>query len=215
MADEKIITLPEQAENPEQAERENVIVLKTPYKFEGKEYPEIDLSGLDNLTVQDAVDAQRQLFGEQEVATATICETTTAFARVIAAKATGRPIEFFKLMPRGISRRVVRTVQAYLNVDSQTENHIMRLEKPYFFQGQEYTEVDLNNLANLNSMNESEAENRIARAGFMITETSFNYLYACVLASMATGLPDQFFTGLPLYETLKLKNAVNDGDFFE
>jgi hypothetical protein len=49
----------------------------------------------------------------------------------------------------------------------------------------------------------------------MITETSFNYLYVCVLASMATGLPEGFFTGLPIDELLKLKNAVNDGDFFE
>ena len=48
-----------------------------------------------------------------------------------------------------------------------------------------------------------------------VTETSFNYLFACILASMATGLPEEFFTGLPLREVLKLKNAVNDADFFE
>ena len=66
-----------------------------------------------------------------------------------------------------------------------------------------YTEVDLNGIADLNSMNESEAENRLARAGFMVTETSFNYLFACILASMATGLPEEFFTGLPLREVLK------------
>lgn len=40
-------------------------------------------------------------------------------------------------------------------------------------------------------------------------------LYACVIASMATGLPEEFFTGLPVCEAVKLKNAVNDGDFFE
>ncbi len=32
---------------------------------------------------------------------------------------------------------------------------------------------------------------------------------------MATGLPEEFFTGLPLREVLKLKNAVNDSGFFE
>ena len=74
--------------------------------------------------------------------------------------------------------------------------------------------MDLNGIADLNSMNESEAENRLARAGFMVTETSFNYLFACILASMATGLPEEFFTGLPLREVLKLKNAVNDSGFF-
>ena len=42
-----------------------------------------------------------------------------------------------------------------------------------------------------------------------------NHPYACILAGMATGLPEEFFTGLPLYEVLKIKNAVNDAGFFE
>lgn len=202
--------------NDEAAEnKKHILTLNRPYIFEDKEYMEIDLSGLEGLTVKDAVNAQRQLFGEGEAATAMLCETTTAFARVIAAKATELPIEFFKLMPRGASRQIVTAVQRYMNVDGKTENHVMRLEKPYRFKGKQYDEVDLNGLANLNSMNESEAENRMAREGFMITETSFNYLHACILASMATGLPEEFFTGLPLYETLKIKNAVNDAGFFE
>lgn len=46
-----------------------------------------------------------------------------------------------------------------------------------------------------------------------MTENGTNYLYACVIASMATGIPEDFFTSLPLYELLKLKNAVNDADF--
>lgn len=212
MAEEKKTAL---ATNEAAEGKSYTLTLSRPYIFEGKEYAEIDLNGLERLTIQDAVDAQRQLFGEGEAATAMLCETTTAFARVIAAKATELPIEFFKLMPRGVSRKVVTTVQRYMNVDSKTENHVMRLAKPYHFKGKQYDEVDLNGLANLNSLNESEAENRMAREGFMITETSFNYLHACILASMATGLPEGFFTGLPLYETLKIKNAVNDAGFFE
>ena len=210
---EEIKTNEEKSEST-QEKRRNVIELKTPYRFEGTEYTEIDLGDLDRLTIKDAVDAQRRLFNEGETASAMLCETTTAFARAIAAKASGMPIEFFKLMPRGTGRRIVDSIQAYMNVSGGTENHVMKLEKPYHFKGKEYMEIDLNGLASLNSMNESEAENRLARAGFVITETSFNYLYACCLASMAAGLPEEFFTGLPLYETIKLKNAVNDPDFF-
>lgn len=213
MSDEKNI----QAEaNEETAQEERRMVgLGKPYKFEGTEYINLDLSGLDRLTVKDAIDIQRQLFNEREVAAAMLTETTTAFARAIAARATELPIELFKLMPRGASRRVAGAVREYMNVPTDTENHVMRLAKPCHFKGKTYTEVDLNGIADLNSMNESEAENRLARAGFMVTETSFNYLFACILASMATGLPEEFFTGLPLYETLKLKNAVNDSGFFE
>ena len=45
-----------------------------------KEFTEIDLGGLDKLTIRDAIDAQRDLFGQQEVASSLLCETTTAFA---------------------------------------------------------------------------------------------------------------------------------------
>jgi len=210
MAENMNIAAEAAAENSEK----RVVELNKPYVFEGKEYPEIDLSGLDKLTIQDAIDAQRQLFGEQEVAAAVLCETTTAFARTIAAKATEQPIEFFKLMPRGVSRRVAATVRGYLNVDSTTENHVMRLVKPCIYKGKTYQDIDLNGIADLNSLNESEAEDRMAREGFVVTENATNYLYACVIASMATGIPEEFFTSLPLYELLKLKNAVNDADFF-
>lgn len=197
-------------------EREGVIVLNTPYLFEGTEYTEIDLSKLKELTIQDAVDAQRELFNEQEVAASVLCETTTAFARKLAVRATGLPIEFFQLAPRRVSKLVTVSVHAHIRADdSMTVNHVMRLNQPYQFKGKTYTEIDLNGIADLNSLHESEAENRIVRAGFMVTETTFNYLYACVLASMATGLPEEFFTGLPLEEVLKVKNAVNDAGFFE
>lgn len=197
-------------------EREGVIVLNTPYLFEGTEHTEIDLSKLKELTIQDAVDAQRELFNEQEVAASVLCETTTAFARKLAVKATGLPIEFFQLAPRRVSKLVTVSVHAHIRADdSMTVNHVMRLNQPYQFKGKTYTEIDLNGIADLNSLHESEAENRIVRAGFMVTETTFNYLYACVLASMATGLPEEFFTGLPLEEVLKVKNAVNDAGFFE
>ena len=180
----------------------------------GKEYEEIDLSGLEKLTIRDAIDTQLELFGV-EVAASVLCETTTAFARTMAAKATGLPIEFFKLMPRGAFRRVAGMVRRYMNADDETKNHVMQLGKPHSYKGKEYREIDLNGVADLNSLNESAAENRLTRAGFMVTDTSYNYLYACILAGMATGLPEEFFTGLPLYEVLKIKNAVNDAGFFE
>lgn len=205
----------EGAEKTVQENRKKIDVkLVKPYVFEGKEYGEIDLSGLDDLTIQDAINAQRQLFAEQEVATAMLCETTTAFARAIAAKATGMPIEFFKLMPRGAFRLVTHEVRSYLNVDTDTDGHVMRLNKPCHYKGVEYREIDLNGIADLNTLNESEAENRLTREGFIVAENSSNYLYACVIASMATGIAEEFFTNLPLRELLKLKNAVNDADFF-
>ena len=197
-------------------ERRHVVAFKRPYVFEQKEYTEVDLSGLDALTVKDAIEVQKQLFGQQEVAASLLTETTTAFAQALATRASGKPVEFFKQMKKPFYRPVFRYVREYvMSVEQGVENHVMRLEKPCFFKGKEYREIDLSGIADMNSMQESAAENRMAREGFVVTETSFNYLYACAIASMATGLPEEFFTGLPICEAVKLKNAVSDGSFFE
>ena len=193
----------------------NVITFKKPYKFEGKEYTEIDLSGLDKLTIKDAIDIQKQLASEREVAALSLTETSTAFARKVAAKATGQLIEFFELMPRALSKQVQTAVLTYLNVDTNTENHVMTFEKSYTFDGKIYKDIDLAKIGDLTSLNESEAENRMAREGIISPDNSTNYFYSCILASMATGQPEEFFTGLPFKEILKLKLAVNDPSFFE
>ncbi len=216
-AQERVEYQPEvKVEGEQDQERRHVVTFKRPYTFERKEYAEVDLSGLDGLTVKDAIEIQRQLFGQQEVAASLLTETTTAFAQALAVKASGKPVEFFKLMKKPFYRPVFRYVREYvMSTEKGVENHVMELEAPCFYEGKEYRKIDLNGVADLNSMQESAAENRMAREGFVVTETSFNYLYACVIASMATGLPEEFFTGLPICEAVKLKNAVNDGDFFE
>lgn len=206
--------MPEEIKRTEQ-ERARVITLKRPHTWEQKEYTEIDLSGLDRLTIQDAIDAQRVLFGQQEVAASLLCETTTSFAMEIAARASGMPIEFFKMLPIYAGRQVKRAVQEYIRGGGSDGGSVMWLEKPYFFGGEQYTEFDFSPVADMSIMQESAAENVMAREGFVITENSFNYLYACVIASMAVNKPKELFTGLPLYELLNLKEAVNNSDFFE
>ena len=209
-------TTEQTAQEPENAEeKKGVVTLEKPYVFEGKEYKTIDLSGIEKLTINDAIKAQSQLVDEGEVAAAMVTERTTAFARLIAQKASDYPIEFFKLMPRGVSKRTQKVVVSALMATEESENHIVKFNKPYTFEGKEYTEIDLNGIANMTSMNESEAENRLVRAGITITEPTFNYLYCCIMASMATGQPEKFFTGLPIGELLKIRAEVNSSDFFE
>lgn len=197
--------------------REELVVKgKTPFTFEGKTYHELDLSGLEALTIQAAVDAQRELMGQQEEAAMLLAETTTAFSLfslALAAKATGKPIELFKLLPMGWAKRVVNTVRGYMNGEA-AEGHRMKLDTPYEYEGETYSEIDLSGVADLNAMHLSEAENRMTKAGFLVTENSFNFLYACIIGGMAVKKPEAFFLGMPLRELLKLKAAVNDEDFF-
>ena len=208
--------LPASLVNEGKEEKDELIIkLNKPYKFEGKEYNEIDLRGLRKLTIRDAIDAQKAMLNRNESAGMIVPETTTAFSRELAIKALKKPTEFLDYAPRGLSKKIVYAVRSVLNANSNTENHVMKFEKPYTFNGKRYTEIDLNGIANLNSLDESAAENRLASEGFVVTENTFNYLYACVIASFAVGKPEEFFTGLPICELIKLKNAVNDADFFE
>ena len=127
----KVVNIEEKkVEAPQQEEKEGVVVLSRPYKFEGKEYNEIDLSKVKDLKVKDAIDIQKQLYSEREVAAIVTSETTTAFARAVAAKATGKPIEFFKCAPHRVSRKVVGVVQQAMNSYTEINDHVMKFEKP-------------------------------------------------------------------------------------
>lgn len=206
---------------------ENIVKFDKPYKFEGKEYDSLDLSGMAKMTVQDLVDVQKKLSGE--LASLAAMEATTSFAQEMAVKATGKPVEFFKLMPRGKIKLVQTAVlnamdssQKAEEVKTQLKSHALKFAAPYTYDGSEKGElkgqtfegIDLSGVGELNTMSESTAENRLVAAGFNPVNTGRNYLYCCIIASMGTGYPVDFFAGLPLCEAVKLRDAV-DADFFE
>lgn len=206
---------------------ENIVKFDKPYKFEGKEYDSLDLSGMAKMTVQDLVDVQKKLSGE--LAALAAMEATTSFAQEMAVKATGKPVEFFKLMPRGkiklVQTAVLKAMDSSQKADevkAQLKSHALKFAAPYTYEGSEKGElkgqtfegIDLSGVGELNTMSESTAENRLVAAGFNTVNTGRNYLYCCIIASMGTGYPVDFFAGLPLCEAVKLRDAV-DADFFE
>ncbi len=200
-----------------------IVTFDKPYTWEGKEYKEVDLSGMETMTVQDMVDVQKKLSGD--TAAILMMETTTIFAQEMAVKASGKPVEFFKLMPRSKIRQIQAAIVGQLNADQnkeQLQDHILKFEKAYTYTGagkpniagETFEQVDLSGVGELNTMSETAAENRLAAAGFAPVQTGRNYLYCAIIASMGTGYPTDFFTGLPICEALKLRNAVDAG-FFE
>lgn len=193
-----------------------------PYKFEGTEYDEVNLSGMDGMTIQDMIDIQKKLAGE--IATLAAVEATTSFAQEVATKASGKPVEFFKLMPRAKIKQVQTAILNSLNakVKNDPKTHVVKFDNAYTYngdskediKGKTFESVDLSGVGELNTMSESMAENRMVAGGFSPVNTGRNYLYVCIIASMGTGYPEDFFTGLPLCEATKLRDAV-DADFFE
>lgn len=89
------------------------IVFKKPYKFESNEYQEIDLSGLDQLKTSDLIDADKQFSSTGQFSV--MNEIALGYTCIVAAKATGKPVEFFENLPAGDGLKVKNTVMAFLN----------------------------------------------------------------------------------------------------
>ena len=86
-------------ENVEVIDNENVVEFAKPYKFEGKEYTEVDLSGLENITAADMIEAEK-LYGRSG-GFSFIPEMSMEYALLIATRASKHPIEFFNgLQPK-------------------------------------------------------------------------------------------------------------------
>ena len=177
---------------------------------------------MDKLTIQDMIDIQKNL--ANELASLAALEATTSFAQEMATKASGKPVEFFKLMPRAKIKQVQTAILLSLNAKTKSDpaKHIVKFDAPYTYNGEEkadikgktFESVDLSGVGELNTMSESMAENRLAGYGFTPVNTGHNYAYVCIIASMGTGYPVDYFTGLPLCEAASLRDAV-DADFFE
>lgn len=95
-------------------EESAVVVFAKPYKFEGKEYTEVDLSALENLTADDMIATnkymQRGSGGHIDV----MPEVTLEYACVISAKALNLPIEFFTGLPAKEAMKVKNRVMGFL-----------------------------------------------------------------------------------------------------
>lgn len=83
--------------NDKKTENPYLVTLDKPYEFEGQKYTEIDMSGLENIRALDMIDANRALCGKGDYYS--VPEMQLGYAMVIAARATGKPIEFFYNLP--------------------------------------------------------------------------------------------------------------------
>lgn len=94
---------------------ELIVKFKTPYIFEEQEYNEVDLSGLENLTGEDQEAVEKQMTQLGMVAAAPAL--SNVYCKLLAAKATGEPIEFFNQMPLKKINAVTQKVSNFLMED--------------------------------------------------------------------------------------------------
>lgn len=194
-----------------------VIGLKKPYLFEDEEYDAIDLSGMENLTMQDAIEAQKNVVGTGEDSVILYApEASQAFIDEIAAMAAKQPVEFFNGMPIGLSDKVRTAVQGVFSADgNKAKDRVVTLDKPYTYDGKAVSVIDLSGVEELTSKDVSAAENEVLKTGIYSANMKNFFVYSCALASRATGNPIEFFTKMPLVDAVKVRSTVNSASFFE
>lgn len=88
-----------------------LVKFSEPYTFEGKEYNEIDLSGVTKLTVDDLAMAQSLLTEMGRVAT--VVELDYTYIMLLASKASELPLEFFSRLPAKYGSKIKNVVSNY------------------------------------------------------------------------------------------------------
>ncbi len=91
---------------------ENIMKLSKEYNFEGETISEIDLSRLEDMTAEDMIAAQKVLTASGSVSL--MPENSLEFAIILAARATGRPIEFFKQLRMKDSMKLKNRVSGFI-----------------------------------------------------------------------------------------------------
>lgn len=109
--------MPETLEKTTTQEKDNkgLVKFSSPYEFEGNSYIEVDVSSIDNLTAEDLIDAEDIL--TKSGVNAFVPEINFSYLLIVAHKATGKPLEFFKRLPGKDAIKVKRAVMGFLNAE--------------------------------------------------------------------------------------------------
>ncbi|MCU6685665.1 phage tail assembly protein [Dorea acetigenes] len=95
----------------ESGSEDKIVKLTKEYNFEGEKISKLDFSGLENITADDMIRANKVLTSSGTVSI--MPENDLHYTLIIAASATGYPIEFFKgLSPRD-AIKVKNTVTSF------------------------------------------------------------------------------------------------------
>ena len=90
-----------------------LIKFKKPYKFEGKEYTEIDLTCMEDLTGADMI-AVNKIMQRTNPGINVMPEVSVEYAFHFAARAAKLPVEFFTNLPPKESMKVKSRVMGFL-----------------------------------------------------------------------------------------------------
>lgn len=108
---EAAVAVSEQTEDIEESSM--IVKFKKPYHFEGKEYTELDLSCMDNLTGADMI-AVNKIMQRTSGGIDVMPEVSVEYAFHFAARAAKLPVEFFTSLPPKEAIKVKNRVMGFL-----------------------------------------------------------------------------------------------------
>lgn len=114
ITDQENILAAEETSGSEGGEEESLVIkLRKPYLFEKKEYTEIDLSDLENLTAADMITIEKQ-YDRNSPGINVMPEVKVGYAMMMAARAAKLPVEFFNGLPPKDAMKVKNRVMGFL-----------------------------------------------------------------------------------------------------
>ena len=97
----------------ESGEEESLVIkFRKPYMFEGKEYTELDLSCLEDMTAADMIAIENQ-YDRRHPGINVMPEVKIGYAIMMAARAAKLPIEFFDMIPQKEAVKVKNRVMGF------------------------------------------------------------------------------------------------------
>lgn len=100
-------------------------------------------------------------------------------------------------------------VTAIGTAEAAEENStVVKFSKPYHFEDNVYTEIDLGGIEDLSAEDMIAADKYLTRSGNFTFMPEMSLEYVCFIASRATNLPVEFFRHLPPKDAIKVKNNV-------
>ena len=94
-------------------------------------------------------------------------------------------------------------------LEPQGNPYLLRFNKPYTFEEETFTEIDLSGLEDITAADMIATQKMMSRGGTVDMLPEMSVQYACIIAARISGKPVEFFTGLPAKEAMKLKNMVS------
>lgn len=91
---------------------------------------------------------------------------------------------------------------------------VIKYRKPYVFDGETFTELDLHGMEDLRGRDLTAIEKAFNKSGVSSFVPESTTTYAKIVATKVTGLPAEYFEDLPVWEVEKIKNAVT-GFFYK